>query len=50
MQNSFEKTDIVSASVKKVWVAPALEIISKEIIKSGAVAGTEGASTGTFTS
>ena len=43
MQNPFEYTDInISESTKKEWSTPVFEIISKEIIKSGAVAGAEG--------
>jgi len=46
MQNQFEKTDTnTTGSVKKEWTAPVFEIISKEIIKSGLVAGVEGGGT-----
>ncbi len=43
MQNLLNTTDTnTPESVKKVWATPVFEIISKEIIKSGLVAGAEG--------
>ncbi len=42
MQNPFEQTDAAATQpVKKEWLTPVFEVISKEIIKSGAVAGAE---------
>jgi hypothetical protein len=45
MQNQFEISAIkITDAGKKEWSAPVFEIISKEIVQSGA-AGAEGAST-----
>ena len=42
MENTLEIFGIDAGSIKKTWNKPVLEIISKEVIQAGTVAGAEG--------
>ena len=46
MEYTPEIFETVAESVKKTWNKPMFEIISKEVIQGGSVAGNEGTITG----